>query len=172
MSNLFTLKGFDQFAAKLKTLPVVVRKEVGGETLEAVRHWADLSRRMAPKDQGRLVNAIAYSKTGELSSQLTCNALQAPYMEWGTKTYVHVPAELSAYASQFIGKGVKGARFALQKALYAWMDRVGIPVEFQWVTYIRIVTRGVKPHPFFFPPKPIVQKEFISNVKRIIETEH
>lgn len=170
MSGLFTLNGFSQFADKLHELPSVLRKEVGEETFEAARHWADLSRRAAPKDQGRLVGSISASRTGELSSKMTCDVNYGAYMEWGTKKYVRVPGELAGYAATFRGGGAGGSK--AKEMIYAWMKRVGIPKEFQWVTFIRIIVNGVRPHPFFFPPKPIVEKEFVNNVKKIINTEH
>jgi HK97 gp10 family phage protein len=164
------LSGFKEFKGKIRKLPKEVKREVGGETFAAAKNWERLSKQLAPVDQGRLRAAIRGSQTGELASQVTCNIEYAAYQEWGTKTRVRVPAELSAYAATFRGGGPGGPGARLM--IYAWMQRVGIPQEFQWVTFISIIVKGVKPHPFFFPPAPIVEKEFIKNVRNVINTQH
>lgn len=37
---------------------------------------------------------------------------------------------------------------------------------------LSIIRHGVRPHPFFFMQKPIVEKQFVSNIKAILNREH
>lgn len=166
------LSGFKEFRGRMRTLPAEIKKEVGGETFAAAKSWERMSKQLAPVDQGRIRGAIRGNQVKETVSEVTCPVFYAPYIEFGTKRYVSIPAGLQAYAAQFRGGGQRGARFELQKNLFAWMDRVGIPDESQWFVYITIIVNGIKPHPFFFPPSPIIEKEFIKNVRNILNTEH
>lgn len=171
MPTGITLKGFDQFRNKLNNLPSVLKEEVGGETLQAAKMWEQSAKLAAPVDQGRLRNEIVGSQTGALSSQVVCNVEYAAYLEWGTKTKVSVPAEIADYAAQFRGAGPGGGPSA-KVAIYAWMNRVGIPVEAQWFLFISIIVNGIKPHPFFFIQRPKVEIEYIKRVETILNTEH
>lgn len=170
MAQGIKLQGFREFETKIKNLPKELKQEVGGETWEAAKHWEQLSKQAAPKDQGRLVGSIKGTKTEELASEVTVNALHAPYLEWGTITKVKVPSELQAYAATFRGGGAGGGK--AKEFIYAWMKRVGVPKERQWFVFISIITKGIRPQPFFFIQKPIVEKEFFRNVQNILNTEH
>lgn len=164
------LQGFKEFKNKLNRLPKEIKHEIGGETFFAAKNWERLSKQAAPVDQGRLRGSIKGSQIGELASQTTVNVEYAPYLEWGTKSKVSVPPELSAYAATFRGAGKGGGK--AREMIYAWMNRVGIPTELQWVTFISIIVKGIKPHPFFFIQAPVVENEFLKNVRNILNTEH
>lgn len=164
------ITGLKEFQKKLKNLPKEIKYEVGLETLDAAKNWEQRSKRDAPVDQRALISGIVGSKIGEMTSQVTSSAEHSPYMEWGTRRRVRVPQNIASYAAKFRGSGKQGERFALQKKLYAWMDRVGIPDEAQWIVYISIVTNGVNPQPFFFIQRPHVEREFIKSVNNILNT--
>jgi HK97 gp10 family phage protein len=167
--NQIQLRGFREFRAKLKSLPREVKQEIGFEVQDAAANWEGRAKRDAPKDQGFLSNHITSRKTGEMNAQIVSGADYSAYMEWGTKLRVRVPANIASYAAQFRGPtGRTGAK----KAIYEWMRRVGIPEERQWIVFISIIVNGVKPQPFFFIQRPIVEKEFISSVRNILNTEH
>jgi HK97 gp10 family phage protein len=167
--NQIQLKGFREFRSKLKSLPKEVKQEIGFEVQDAAANWEGRAKRDAPKDQGFLSNHITSRKTGEMNAQVVSGADYSAYMEWGTKLRVRVPANIASYAAQF--RGAKSGRNAKQM-IYAWMNRVGIPEERQWIVFISIIVNGVKPQPFFFIQRPIVEKEFISSVRNILNTEH
>lgn len=170
--NTITLSGFKEFQDKLRNMNGILTKKVDGVVKDAADAWAQRAKLAAPNDQGRLANETKPVHVKPMESEVVVNVEYAAYMEWGTKTRVSVPAELQNYASRFKGKGTQLARFQLQKLLFAWMDRVGIPDEFQWIVYINIVVRGVKPHPFFFIQRPIVEKQFIGDIRDILNTQH
>lgn len=100
-----------------------------------------------------------------MANEVVSPAEYSAYVEWGTKTRVSVPPELQSYAAQF--RGGKGAGDA-KKMIYAWMDRVGVPKDRQWVVFISIITKGIHPHPFFFIQKPVVEKQLIGDIKAIL----
>jgi HK97 gp10 family phage protein len=164
-----TFIGFKEFRNKLHALPGVVTKEVDAVVQIAGSQWEQLAKSGAPVDQGRLRANITNKKTGEMSNEVSSPVEYSPYVEFGTKTRVQVPADLQTYANQF--KGGRGGGNA-KEMIYEWMKRVGIPPERQWIVYISIMVKGIRPHPFFFPPAPIVEKQLFSDIKHVLDTEH
>lgn len=170
MPTSITLTGFKEFEAKLVAMPAILKKEVDGEVQAASSHWATRAKQDAPVDQGFLKGQITSKSDGVMQAEVTSASSYSAYMEWGTKTRVQVPADLQAYAQQFRGGGPRAGN--AKKMIYAWMDRVGIPTEFQWRVFISIIVKGVHPHPFFFIQRPIVQTFLDKNVQNILNTEH
>jgi len=169
MPTAITLTGFKEFEEKLKRMPDILASEVDGECGAAAKEWDELAKLMAPKDVGFLVGGISNYRKEKMWWEVTSKANYSAYMEWGTKSRVSVPADLTAYASQFKGGGGKGLT---KEFIYAWCKRKGIPENAWWPIFISIVTKGVKPQPFFFIQVPIVEKGLFSKVDKILKTEH
>lgn len=170
MPTSITLTGWDQFESKLRSMPEILQSEITGEVEEAARLWAANAKRAAPVDQGFLQNLISSHKTGVMEAETTSAAEYSAWIEWGTKTRVRVPGDMQEYAAQFKGGG-SGAGNA-KKMIFAWMERVGVPVQFRYPVFISIITKGIHPHPFFFIQVPLVQKQLDTNVQKILNTEH
>ena len=168
MPNAVTLTGWKEFEDKCKGLPAVLTKEIGLEVEASAQFWASGAKRDAPVDQGFLRGLITSKKTGPMTAEATSPAEYSAYMEWGTKTRVKVPSELQACAEEFRSKGSIGAK----KMIYAWMERVGIPKQFQFIVFLSIITKGIHPHPFFFVQMPKVEEYLKKNVQNILNTEH
>lgn len=165
-----SLRGMKGFQDAFQTFSKTVIKEVGFEIQDASNQWAQLAKQAAPTDQGRLKGEIVARKNKDLESETVSQAAHSPYLEFGTLSKVKVPAELASYAAQFRGTGAKGQN--AKRFIYAWMDRVGIPKERQWFVFISIITNGIRPHPYFFPQKPIVEKSLFTNIQRIMNKPH
>jgi hypothetical protein len=165
-----TLSGFKEFADKCNNLPAQLAEEIDGEVEDAARLWESGAINDAPVDQGFLKAGITKDKTDNGEWNITSNAEYSAFIEWGTKTRVNVPAELQAYAVTFRGGGSRGGNAKI--LIYAWMDRVGVPKQFQFITFISIITKGIHPHPFFFIQEPIVEQQLLTNVRNILNTEH
>lgn len=170
--NSITLSGFKEFQDKLRNMNGILTREVDGVVKDAANVWSQRAKQDAPKDQGRLINEIKPIHVKAMESEVVVNVEYAAWVEWGTKTKVRVPPEIAQYAATFRGGGKRGERFATQKKIFAWMDRVGIPIEKQWFVWISIIVRGINPHPFFFIQRPIVEKQFIGDIKDILNTQH
>lgn len=150
-------------------MPARLTKEIDGEVQDAGRLWASGAKRDAPVDQGFLRGQITSYRVGPAHFEVTSEANYSAFIEWGTKTRVQVPAELQGYASQFRGGVNPGGA---KKMIFAWMQRVGVPKERQWVTFLSIIIKGIRPHPFFFVQYPIVEKSLFTNVQSILNTPH
>lgn len=167
MANLINLSGFKEFEDKLKALPDRVQKLTGEIAGFAAATWEQGAKRDAPTDQGRLKNEIKAVKRDAVTFEVVCNSEQAPWMEWGTKSRVKVPADLQAYAAQFKGKGTgKDAR----RHIFEWCKRKGIEERLWYIIYVSIMRTGVRPHPFFFIQRPKAEKQFINDLKDILST--
>lgn len=153
----------------MKNLPAVLQKRVGETVKFAAGTWEQGAKNDAPTDQGRLRNEIKSVKNSEASYSVVANSEQAPWVEWGTKSRVKVPAELQAYAAQFRGRGstLKGKGSA-KEMIFAWCKRKGIPPEAWFPIYRSIMVNGIKPQPFFFIQRPKVEKQFIADLKQVL----
>src|SRR6185436_13684216 len=150
-------------------MPDVLQEEFAGEVEFSALRWQELAFNAAPVDQGKLKQGITVAKVNDLEWNVLSNQVYSPYLEFGTKSKTRIPSGLESYAAQFKGTtGEKGAK----TMIYAWMNRVGIPVERQWIVFISIMRTGIRAHPFLFPQEPIIKKEFIGHLQNIVDTEH
>lgn len=169
MPVTISIAGWGEFAEKAKNMPDILRQEVDGEVEDSARTWAALAKRDAPVDQGFLRGQISSFKLAIMQAEAVSPADYSAYIEWGTKSRVSVPPQLQSYAAQFRGGINTGGA---KKMIYAWMERVGVPKQYQYPTFISIITKGIRPHPFFFIQIPIVEKQLITNVTKILNTPH
>lgn len=170
MGNTVNLIGFNEFSRKMKELPQVLQEEVSAEIEFAAKDWEGRASLAAPKDTSRLNREIKGFLIRPLTAEVVVNVEYAPFVEWGTKTKVRVPGDIAGYAAQF--RGAKLGAGNAKRMIYAWMRRVGIAEEFWWPVFYSIITKGIKPHPFFFIQKPTIERELVANIKNILKTPH
>jgi hypothetical protein len=169
LPNSITISGFDQFINTCNKLPGELLEDFDEAAGFAAAEWELLAKQAVSNhtDQGGLAGGISHKKNKPGDWEVVSAKEYSAYMEWGTRSKVRVPAELTAYASQFKGKtGETGAK----AFIFAWAKRVGLPEDAWWPVFISIMRYGVSPHPFFFVQRPIVEKQFIEDLKQIIET--
>lgn len=192
MSKTFTLKvqGISQFKKKLNDLPTKLQKEVGGEIEASTRAINAKQVRQVPIDEGGLKQSVVYNKAKPLEYELFASKHYAPFMEFGTKSRVQIPAELQDYAKQFNLKGPQIGFEAFFKIILDWVHRKGIAGRFSiktrrrlgsknaqlqedaavaWPIALSILKKGVHPHPFFFQAFFDERKELIERVRKIVE---
>lgn len=192
MNKTFTLKvqGISQFKKKLNDLPAKLQKEVGGEIEASTRAINAKQVRQVPIDEGGLKQSVVYNKAKPLEFELFASKHYAPFMEFGTKSRVQIPAELQDYAKQFNLKGPQIGFEAFFKIILDWVHRKGIAGRFSiktrrrlgskntqlqedaavaWPIALSILKKGVHPHPFFFQAFFDERKELIERVRKIVE---
>lgn len=169
MPNAISISGFTEFAGKLHKLPQVLQDRSGETVKFAAATWEQGAEQAAPVDQGRLKGEIKVVRNSALSYSIVVNSEQAPWIEWGTKSKVRVPGELAAYASQFKGRGstLKGKGTA-KEMIFAWCKRKGIPPEAWYPIYRSIMANGINPQPFFFIQRPRVEKQFLQDLRQVL----
>ena len=92
-------------------------KEITEAVLVATRQTSYGAKQNAPVDTSRLKNSIRPFNKG-MTGEIVVGASYGPYQEYGTGTKVRVPSELSAYAMQFKGAGVRQVNLRPQPYLY------------------------------------------------------
>lgn len=120
----------------------------------------------APVDQGILRNEISSLREGEMNYVVVSGAEWSAFIEFGTKSRVQIPSDLTAYAAQFKGGGVKSGD--VKQMIFDWCKRVGLPEGVWWSVFINIMTIGIHPHPFFFKHREEVTKQLMNDLKPAI----
>ena len=130
----------------------------------------------APSNDGRLrasigtINATMTDLTtavvagGESPNEGMVN--YAPYVEFGTKKKVRVPAGYEQLARQY--KGKTGKKFAdLKSAIARWADKKGIPEEAVFPIAMSIAKNGVPAQPFLIPAFEGEKNKLIQRLKKV-----
>lgn len=186
----FEIKGLVQLEKRLKAVPAKIKKEVGAEIQDGGRRINAKQLRLVPVDEGGIKQSTDVKKVNELNIELTSSKHYAPFMEFGTKRRVHIPAELTSYAAQFKQSGPKIGLEEFLKIITAWVHRKGIAGRYSTKTRRRlgsatskqsedeqvaypialsILRHGVKPHPFFFQPFFDEKESIIKNVEKVLK---
>jgi hypothetical protein len=186
----FDINGLDQLQKRLINMPNKIKKEVGAEIQDGARRINAKQLRLAPVDEGGIKQSTVTKKVSELEVDLTSSKRYTPFMEFGTKRRVRIPAELQEYASQFNLKGPNIGFDAFLKIITAWVRRKGIAGRFSVKTKRRlgskskqdqedagaafpialsILRHGVNPHPFFFQPYFDERATIVKNVEKVLK---
>jgi HK97 gp10 family phage protein len=104
----FELEGLRDLLKEVETLADDIKEEIDIEMDASLTEMEATARRLAPVDMGFLRARITAKREATLSYELVAQSYYAPYVEFGTKTKVDVPAGLEDYAIQFWS----GKRFA------------------------------------------------------------
>lgn len=186
----FDIKGFSELQAKIKALPKELQEEVVGE----IQAWGNdvnaeqlgLISQQKIQDLGALQQNTKAKPLPD-GVELVSNVYYAPYIEFGTRSKVKVPAELNDYASQFKGKK-RGDYYDFLNAILDWVKRKGITATYSVKSRRRtntkadrerllnvaqaiadsILRNGIAPRPYFFPPYLRKRKELINRLNVVI----
>jgi HK97 gp10 family phage protein len=91
----------------------MIKKEIA----VATRNTSKAAKSFAPVNHSRLKNSIRDNASG-MTGEVVASADYAPYVEFGTGMLVNVPDELSSYAMQFKGQGIRQVNTRSQPYLY------------------------------------------------------
>lgn len=186
----FDIKGFSELQAKIKALPKELQEEVVGE----IQAWGNdvnaeqlgLISQQKIQDLGALQQNTKAKPLPD-GVELVSNVYYAPYIEFGTRSKVKVPAELNDYASQFKGKK-RGDYYDFLNAILDWVKRKGITATYSVKSRRRtntkadkerllnvaqaiadsILRNGIAPRPYFFPPYLRKRKDLINRLNVVI----
>lgn len=165
MARSVNLRGFKEYEKKMKTAGAKLSKLADLEASASAQIIANAARNRAPVNDGTL-RASIHAQGSNGKYKVTASAEYAAYVEFGTKKRAKVPADLQNYANQFKGGG--GSAQEAKTAIYAWMNKQGIPKEQQWGIFISIMVNGIRPHPFLFPSVDEEQPKFYERVKNLL----
>lgn len=186
----FKVEGLEKLKARIKELPKDVQEEVVGE----IQAWGNevnaaqlaLISQQKIQDLGALQQntKAVYNPDGV---ELISNVYYAPFVEFGTRAKVKVPAEVSDYAATFRGK-TRGDYAEFIKKITDWVKRKGIAATYSIKTRkktntkadkerianvarliaINILKNGISPRPYFFDPYLKRRRQLVERVKKVI----
>lgn len=162
------VEGLDRLIKKLGAIPENVKAEIDASLSAAAKGFEDRAVGDAPTHVGFLKNQITTKRIAEMDYEVVAGSEYAAYVEFGTRLRVHVPPGLEAYAAQFMGKTGRSAEEA-KKAIYEWCRLNGIEPKKWWGIFMKIMTVGINPHPFFFRQMPQAQTEVHNDLKVIVK---
>ncbi len=170
MANAFTfqMKGLDKLQQSIKQKSKEFKDELDGELERACQGIVNQAKVNAPKNISTLTQSIGFTGSN-LSYLIRVGAKYGHIMEFGSKTFVKVPSELTSYAAQFKGQPSGGDFATLLASIKIWVKRKGIGVTYSvktrrkkrqtkdeldsiaFLIAMTIAKKGVKPQPFLFP---------------------
>jgi HK97 gp10 family phage protein len=186
----FEVKGLDKLLKVFGELPQRTQQELSDELKITSWEIRDGAKRDAPTNESRLKQSITTKETGPTSFEVVAQTSYAGYLEFGTKTYLSVPAGLEDVASQL--KGPVAGQGNPIDAIREWVKRKQIAATFTktgraskaksaiekqrqvaFMIWQMIKKFGIKPHPYFFkqmqPAEERLRKRLANIIKSLIE---
>ena len=122
LSIEFNKQSLNAFYKYLKDLEGDVADYVRAEIEDSILAIETDAANDVPVDTGALKNSIQSTPIKATKDQITggveVGANYSPYVEFGTGTRVKVPSELSAFASQYKGDGIKEVNLPARPFFY------------------------------------------------------
>jgi HK97 gp10 family phage protein len=112
------LQGLDKALKDLHKFKSKTADEVASEIKTTAFDIERDAKAAAPVDLGNLRQGIRVTSVTKMSAEVESQASYSPYVEWGTGGLVNVPADLSQYAAQFKGKGIKKVNLPARPFFY------------------------------------------------------
>lgn len=160
------LSQIEAFRQRMVAAPAMIIEKVDAELEVGAEDIAAEARERAPGDVGFLKQGIIAEHPGKLQHFVISRVLYSAYVEFGTRANVQVPSGLESFAAQYIGS--PGAtELGAKEAIFAWCSRKGIEQKAWYAIYITLMTKGMRPHPFFFPA---VNRQLPLIKNRVIKT--
>ncbi len=166
MSFTVDLVGFDTIGERLATASEAVFKEVDAEIGASAKVMEQGAKRDAPKDQGLLVSEISSLQDRPLVWSLVSQASYSAFVEFGTRSNVQIPVGLETEAAA--ARGSTGGTLGAKQAIFQWCARHGIEKRFWYPIFVKIMVKGVRPHPFFFKQLEAERPNLLNRLQQIL----
>lgn len=173
--------GFDAIQKRLQSASVRIKSEVKEEIKDGAQQITLKAKRIVSKksfDQGVLAGGIKTLVAGDLAYDVVSLASHSPFIEWGTRKQVRVPAKYADYAAQFRGLKTGSAKEALF-AITAWVKRKGFTFpdkngkqmtleQTAYIIFHSIMVNGIKARPFLFPTFEAQEPIILKNIQTVL----
>jgi HK97 gp10 family phage protein len=148
------ISGLRQALAQLEKIKNKQQAEIKRAFTVSALNVEREAKRNAPVNMGRLRSDIQRSTDFDdgmvVRAEVFNTVDYAPFIEFGTKSNVNVPAELTQYALQF--KASKTGSFdELLQNIAEWANRKGIDPEAVFPIARKIAREGIEARPYLFP---------------------
>ena len=146
LSIEFNKQSLNTFYKYLKDLEGDVADYVRAEIEDSILSIESDAANDVRVDTGALKNSIQSTpikvSKNEITGGVEVGASYAPYVEFGTGTRVKVPSELSEFAAQYKGDGIKEVNLPARPFFYpaVWKQRQELPKNIER-TLIKLLNR-------------------------------
>lgn len=124
--------------------------------------------RKTPVNLGRLRGSIKVDIRNTLFKSVFTEVKYAPYIEFGTKKNVRIPAGYEAFAAQFKGKA-GGTITQFYEDIKAWVGQKKIDPKLTYVIFRAILRNGIKPQPFLIPAYEEEKPKLIKRLRNLFK---
>lgn len=156
-----------RFRKQLKDFTTKKTKQLQDMTELIGIQTASEAKSNVPVYQGRLRASIRpIMSKNRLSVRVWTNVEYAPFVEFGTKSKVQIPAELSQLAAQFKQPGV-GNFDEFLKDIKQWCRKKGIPEQAAFPIAMKLINVGQKPQPFLYPAFKKHRDKYVQALKQL-----
>jgi len=162
-------KGTDKVIAEIRKFGVEAEKKINQETEAIAFQIESDSKKLAPKNFGKLAQSISKEKINPSNYKITVNEFYGAYMEFGTGAKVNVPAEFADMAASFKGSTGKSFKDGLE-AIKIWCRAKGIDEKAAYPIFAKILGAGVNPQPFLYPSWVKGKNDYQNNLKRLLKS--
>lgn len=160
------VQGLEDLKKRFKGIPQTVETRLDADLSSLALEYEERAAQAAPVNLGMLKGGITSGKVGPLQFDVVSKESYSAYVEFGTRSKVQVPGELVEYAAQF-----KGGKSGVdpKKAIFEWCKDKGIPKEAWYPIFIKLMTVGANPHPFFFIHLPWARAEVQKKAEAVVK---
>jgi HK97 gp10 family phage protein len=162
------VKGLNKVIQELRKFGKEAEKIIDAETQAIAFQIEQDAKRLAPKNFGKLAQSISFRKKSSMNYELTVNEFYGGYMEFGTGTKVHIPAEFADMAASFRGNNSGKSFKQGLESIKVWCRAKGIPEEAAYPIFAKILGAGINPQPFLYPAYIKGKKDYLVNLKRAL----
>lgn len=165
----FKVKGLEHAKRALEGASVEKKRKVADVVYGSALRIKGDAQRSAPVNENRLRSDIQMGfdvSKDMVEAQVYNTVLYAPFVEFGTKSKVDVPEELTIYAQQFQGRG--GSFDELLDSIERWAHLKGLPPEAAYPIARKIAREGVKAQPYLFPAVERERPNLLRKVKEAL----
>jgi hypothetical protein len=130
------------------------------------------AKRNAPSNFSQLRNSIGNAKESKLRYSLFATAFYAPYVEFGTRGKVSVPAELESVAQGIKGRGSRGNFKQFIESIYLWGTKKKIIKKGDKNHALNIARKiykeGIAPQPYLWPAFVAERSKLVANIRAVV----
>jgi hypothetical protein len=191
------LEGVDGVLKEIARFRTGIKTEVDDLLQEAANEVVTRAKLAAPSNFAELKNSIQQKREKSLKYLIFANAYHAPYIEFGTRGKVSIPAEMQEVAAEVKGRSKRGNWETFIADIKVWMKKRGVggtviaqvksgkrkgqfkraskKAQSDYIDNVAfliarsIYKNGISPQPFLYPSFLSVKGKLINDIRVAVE---
>ena len=191
------LEGVDGVLKEIARFRTGIKTEVDDLLQEAANEVVTRAKLAAPSNFAELKNSIQQKREKSLKYLIFANAYHAPYIEFGTRGKVSIPAEMQDVAAEVKSREKRGNWETFSADIKVWMKKRGVggtviaqvksgkrkgqfkraskKAQSDYIDNVAfliarsIYKNGISPQPFLYPSFLSVKGKLINDIRVAVE---